>query len=374
MVADTRKMYELKLKIKKILEEEFLSDAFNGAVAGGMVTEIKAEEFIEKFSCSQKRNEIFKLTKEEIMDNPYLQEIKIPNIQQDNILLCNRRIIKKNTLGLYKESVRDISTFQVTNSYFQCDSTLRFPAIIEGDTKVCWMSVEPSETLSFQNFINDAYGNVLLFGCGLGYVAYMLSIKEEVKSITIVELNSDIIKMFSTYILPQFKNKEKIRIVKMDALETFEMQTNLREHQNSEAQILFSNYDFINVDIWRDTLDMLPIYLMCLKVEKEYPNVKFSYWLENDLKVLMQKEILMRFCNLKDDNFLLASRIGQDLVENSVIQTESDLKELVRLSNMRSNLLEWFLHHEETFCELKEKDERKMQKIVNEEMSLSRKI
>lgn len=41
---------------------------------------------------------------------------------------------------------------------------------------------------------------------------------------------------------------------------------------------------------------------------------------------------------------------------------------------MRSNLLEWFLHHEETFCELKEKDERKMQKIVNEEMSLSRKI
>ncbi len=52
MVADTRKMYELKLKIKKILEEEFLSDAFNGAVAGGMVTEIKADEFIEKFSCS----------------------------------------------------------------------------------------------------------------------------------------------------------------------------------------------------------------------------------------------------------------------------------------------------------------------------------
>lgn len=316
MVADTRKMYELKLKIKKILEEEFLSDAFNGAVAGGMVTEIKADEFIEKFSCSQKRNEIFKLTKEEIMDNPYLQEIKIPNIQQDNILLCNRRIIKKNTLGLYKESVRDISTFQVTNSYFQCDSTLRFPAIIEGDTKVCWMSVEPSETLSFQNFINDAYGNVLLFGCGLGYVAYMLSIKEEVKSITIVELNPNIIKMFSTYILPQFKNKEKIRIVKMDALETFEMQANLREHQkehqNSEAQILFSNYDFINVDIWRDTLDMLPIYLMCLKVEKEYPNVKFSYWLENDLKVLIQKEILMGFCDLKDDNFLLASRIGQD--------------------------------------------------------------
>lgn len=39
-------------------------------------------------------------------------------------------------------------------------------------------------------------------GCGLGYVAYILSLKENVEEVTIVELNSDIKKMFKKYLKP----------------------------------------------------------------------------------------------------------------------------------------------------------------------------
>ena len=65
----------------------------------------------------------------------------------------------------------------------------------------------------------SAFGNVLTFGLGLGYYAYMVSEKESVESVTIVEMNEDVIQLFKKYVLPQFKNAEKIKIIKADAFE-----------------------------------------------------------------------------------------------------------------------------------------------------------
>ena len=291
--------------------------------------------------CPEKKKEIVRLSKEEIMENSYLKNIVIEpaQIQQISLSRKKRRVLP-NWLGFYKEESRNPENFQMQNSYFVCNGTLYFPAVIEGDTNAVWMSVEPCEIESFKEFIEEAKGNVLLCGCGLGYVAYMLSLKSDVNHITILELNPDIIQMFQKHILPQFENKDKISIVETDAI-TYLKNQDLKKYQ------------YVNVDIWKDTLDMLPIYLECLGIEFKNPSTHFSYWLEPTLKALIQKHILMDISGFRDDVYLLASEIGQDLVKQANLTNRRDVQQLFSLFCMRQQLWDWYQSHPDEFQSLK---------------------
>ena len=75
------------------------------------------------------------------------------------------------------------------------------------------MTITPNEIETMKEPVDEAFGHVLTFGLGLGYYAYMVSEKENVESITIVETNEDVIDLFNKYILPQFKNAHKIKII-----------------------------------------------------------------------------------------------------------------------------------------------------------------
>lgn len=357
MIANNRKMNDLKNDIAYLMEREhYISDMFSGNVEGGFIRgDEMIEEFIKAGKCPEVRDMIKHLTKEEVMDNAYLRDIKVPKEENKNISIGRKRAIPANTVMLYKEKTRDLDTFMPIDSYFICDRPLRFPAIIEGNTKSCWMTVEPSEIESFKDFISEAKGNVCICGCGLGYVAYMLSIKEDVESVTVVEINPDVIEMFETHILPQFKNKGKIRVVKADALEYLQ-NTNL------------SSFDYVNVDIWRDTLDMLPLYLPCLVIESAYPSVNFSYWLEPTLKDLFRKCLLEQFSGYQDNRsnlFEFANVIAKDILDNTDINTKQDLKNLIRLDDMRELLRMWFLTHPQLSAEYRVDSEQKMQGMLS---------
>lgn len=357
MITNNRKMNDLKNDIAYLMEREhYISDMFSGNVEGGFIRgDEMIEEFIKAGKCPEVRDMIKHLTKEEVMDNAYLRDIKVPKEENKNISIGRKRAIPANTVMLYKEKTRDLDTFMPIDSYFICDRPLRFPAIIEGNTKSCWMTVEPSEIESFKDFISEAKGNVCICGCGLGYVAYMLSIKEDVESVTVVEINPDVIEMFETHILPQFKNKGKIRVVKADALEYLQ-NTNL------------SSFDYVNVDIWRDTLDMLPLYLPCLVIESAYPSVNFSYWLEPTLKDLFRKCLLEQFSGYQDNRsnlFEFANVIAKDILDNTDINTKQDLKNLIRLDDMREILRMWFLTHPQLSAEYRVDSEQKMQGMLS---------
>lgn len=357
MIANNRKMNDLKNDIAYLMEREhYISDMFSGNVEGGFIRgDEMIEEFIKAGKCPEVRDMVKHLTKEEVMDNAYLRDIKVPKEENKNISIGRKRAIPANTVMLYKEKTRNLDTFMPIDSYFICDRPLRFPAIIEGNTKSCWMTVEPSEIESFKDFISEAKGNVCICGCGLGYVAYMLSIKEDVESVTVVEINPDVIEMFETHILPQFKNKDKIRVVKADALEYLQ-NTNL------------SSFDYVNVDIWRDTLDMLPLYLPCLVIESAYPSVNFSYWLEPTLKDLFRKCLLEQFSGYQDNRsnlFEFANVIAKDILDNTDINTKQDLKNLIRLDDMREILRMWFLTHPQLSAEYRVDSEQKMQGMLS---------
>lgn len=148
----------------------------------------------------------------------------------------------------------------------------KYLAVIQNDE--IWMSITPHEIETMQQSIDEANGNVVVYGLGLGYYPYMISLKDNVKHITIVELDPNVIELFKEYILPQFEHKEKIEIVQIDALKYIEKQ---------------NSFDYAFVDLWHNEIDGLPFYLQFKNKENLFPNTKFSYWIENSLLTMLKR-------------------------------------------------------------------------------------
>ena len=149
----------------------------------------------------------------------------------------------------------------------------RYPAIYENNR--LWMSITPNEINTMKEPIEKAFGNVLTYGLGLGYYAYMISLKDNVDSVTIVERNQSIIDLFNESILPFFNNKEKIKIIKADAFEF------------GESEIKNYSFDFVFVDLWHDVSDGLEMYKKMKSYEKNLASAKYMYWIEKTIKCYM---------------------------------------------------------------------------------------
>ena len=123
------------------------------------------------------------------------------------------------------------------------------------------------------------------FGLGLGYYAFMVSEKEEVESITVIEKSPDVIRLFERYILPYFRHKDKVKIVNADAF------------KYAEDVMPDEKFDLAFVDTWRDAGDGAPMYRRMKKLEHLSPDTKFMYWIEGFLKSRVRAE---KFAQIKD--------------------------------------------------------------------------
>ncbi len=215
-----------------------------------------------------------KLDAEEYARNPYLQTIVFPDVSSAHWKFTHY------TYKPYEIFIRD--DIRVDRSlqeipqlgYFNCRFT--YPAVEQDGRE--WMAVKPSEIATMQPVIDLVCGNVVTFGLGLGYFTFMTSQKPEVESITVVERDEEAISLFKTYILPQFPNKDKVRIVQSDAFEYMEG----RMSNPSD-----SDFDFAFVDLWHDTSDGLEAYLRARKIESGLKEsgcrTEFHYWVEKSL-------------------------------------------------------------------------------------------
>ena len=145
----------------------------------------------------------------------------------------------------------------------------RFPAVLEGGNE--WMTLTPVDLDTCDEAISAAHGKVVTFGLGLGYYAYMVSEKTDVDEVTVVELSSDVIRLFKKHILPKMPNRHKIKIVNADAFDY------------AENIMPMENFDYAFVDTWRDASDGSPMYEKMKRLEVLNPKTKFSYWIENFL-------------------------------------------------------------------------------------------
>lgn len=175
----------------------------------------------------------------------------------------------------------------------------RFPylEILENDKN--WMSVTPHEILTMAMPIKEAKGKVLTFGLGMGYYAFMASIKNNVDEVTIVEKDKNAISLFSEFILPQFPNPAKIKIVHEDAF-------------RFASTIIDKEYDSIFVDIWHLPFDGLFLYLPFKRIFRDFKETKIAYWIEKSILALLRRSSII----LIDEEYQKEAKIDYNFANN----------------------------------------------------------
>lgn len=215
----------------------------------------------------------------DIMINKLTKEIFEKDIYYQNIKFTPKKYgkweIKYDKYNPYECFVCDDfkeskNTILPTLGFFETPFT--YPAIYQNNH--LWMSVTPNEINTMKEDIANAKGNVLTIGLGLGYYAYHVSMKEDVKKVYIIEKDQEVIKLFKQMILPKFKEKDKIEIIENDAFEYL---------TKKENQSFLKSLDYIYIDIWHDVSDGLPIYKKLKQIEIS-SNLNFHYWIEKTIK------------------------------------------------------------------------------------------
>ena len=204
-------------------------------------------------------------------ENEYYKNIINPKIKQDNIEF-KYEYYKPYEGFVFNDIEKDLEGRMYPQVGF-FEEHFRYPAILENGR--IWMTVTPNEIETMKSPIEKAHGKVLTLGLGLGYYQYMISNKTNVDKIYIIDKNETIINLFKKYILPQFQNKDKIKIIHADAFEF------LKNDMNKY------NFNFVFSDLWHDVSDGVDMYLDIKNYEKLYPNIDFEYWIEKSIKMYL---------------------------------------------------------------------------------------
>ncbi|WP_240507973.1 hypothetical protein [Virgibacillus indicus] len=235
------------------------------AAAFGLDIVDKADE--KEFFYNYFNKMIHKLDANDYYNNPYYKNIKIPAINIGNSELKYEKY-KPFEGFVCNDIIQTKAGRQIPQIGF-FDAEFKFPAILENDR--IWMTITPNEIETMREPVDKAFGSVLTFGLGLGYYVYMVSEKDNVEGITVVESNEDVIDLFKKYILPQFKNAHKIKIIKADAFEY------------AQKHMAKGKYDFAFTDLWHDVSDGIDMYLKMKTYEKRSPDTVFTYWIEKSI-------------------------------------------------------------------------------------------
>lgn len=200
--------------------------------------------------------------------NPYIQKIHFQDGQDGRYILTNTAYQKGEILQYDFPEIHDGYLIPKIG-YFQKE--ISFPTICEGD--IPWMSVIPSEIYSMRKPIEQAHGNLLILGLGLGYYLYMTARKDEVDEVTVVESSAEVIHLFNENIFPQFDPylRDHIAIVQSDAYAYLD-------------KVKDGTYDFLFADIWEGQRDGHEAYERLKPYEKKLPHTQFAYWIEDYIK------------------------------------------------------------------------------------------
>ena len=139
----------------------------------------------------------------------------------------------------------------------------------------CVMSDTSMEKRTNFDFVHHAYGDVLIGGLGIGMIVLAIQDKPEVKSITIIEKNKEVINLVAS----QLDFNEKVKIICADVFEW--------------KPKMGTKYDVSYMDIWnwvnRDVYEkeMKPLkrkYARFLRSEAENPRRYNKCWAEYQAK------------------------------------------------------------------------------------------
>lgn len=244
-----------------------------------------------------------------ITDDIYVSTLKFPTID-----IHDREFITQSYAPYQGFSYDDISVtdddFKEIQKVGYFTSKIAYP-VLSYKNEV-WMSVTPNEIKTLEVPLQNAAGNIVTFGLGMGYFVYLASLKDAVKSITVVEKDPFIIQLFKQYLLPQFKEKQKITIIEQDAREFLQ-----QKHQ----------FDFAYVDLWHNPNDGLPLYIVFKKAEINFPHCHFDYWLETSILALYRRCFLTvtleQLNNLPASEYLKAKNETDKIINDIYTKTKN---------------------------------------------------
>ena len=266
-------------------------------------------------------------TKEIMLDtftyNPYYQALKNVSFSEDGWSLKTKKM-NAYTLFPYDEQYHygANSILKMSLGFFTKDYDYPTISLYEQE----WMSLNPHEIRTMEVPIQVARGKVLTLGLGLGYFAYMAHLKEEVKEVYIVEMDLELIKLFQKHLLPLFPYKEKIHIIKADALEYV---NNIND----------KDYDFIFSDLWHDVGDGLPMYIKLLRRFSNFKYTQCHYWIENSLVSylrLLTIGVMKNEYNHEDAEYDDIQTLIKQRTENITISNTYDLDALLSIQGLKN--------------------------------------
>ena len=200
--------------------------------------------------------------------DPYFSTLHIPSRKNGRWELCEQEYAP------YEAFVFDDFHYSADGRVYPqigfFSEAYRYPVVLESGRE--WMLITPNEINTMRAPIGAAHGKVLTFGLGLGYYAFMVSEKPEVASVTVIERDRDVIRLFSEHILPQLPCRDKIEIVCADAFDY------------AALEMGRVGYDTVFCDLWHDASDGVALYLRMKELEHHAPEARFDYWIENTLK------------------------------------------------------------------------------------------
>ena len=261
-------------------------------------------------------NNLKKLNPEDYTDNPYVKAINKTGRKGKYAL----KYIDYAPYQLFAYDDIKVNGYKEYSQVGYFDNKFSYLALTEGNN--IWMSLNPNEIETMKPYINKARGNVLVLGLGMGYVPFMLSLKNCVKSITIIERDQEIINLFNELIYPSFPNKEKVKIIKGDAVEY------TRKIQKQ------GTCDYVFADLWHDPEDGLPLFVELKKINKN-----IDCWLEVSMYALLRRCMITlleeQLNGLKEEDYKFA-RTYTDKVINAFYQKTKNLS-LERFDDLLSD-------------------------------------
>ena len=330
------KMYDI-MEDNKNLSSMFLDILYNSKNIANNVNNKKSyfeniksmfeldESFLNYYKNYNLNNAFNLLDINEYKNNPYVKNIKLDKVIVDKNHKFENLNYKPFECFLYKN-------IEIGNDYLEhyklgyFNDNYSYITLLEDES--IWMLITPHEINTMKEAVEKAHGKVITFGLGLGYYAYMCSLKENVESVTIIEKDKKTIELFKEFILPQFKNKEKIIIINDDAIKYCENKI---------------DYDYGFVDIYKDEQDGLVLYIkMYQNLVKQ--NFHVDYWIEEGMIIILRRalitllyEITHNLYNECNDTFFdeLISKFNE-ITKNLSIENKKDIDLFLSIDNIKS--------------------------------------
>ena len=252
------------------------------------------------------KSNLKKLNPDEYLNNPYVLSIKKVGRNGKYALRC----IDYEPYQLFAYDEIKMNGYKEDSAIGYFNQKFSYLALTENNN--IWMSLNPNEIETMKPYIKRGKGRVLVLGLGMGYVPFMLANKDDVRSVTIIEKDQNIIDLFNALIWPSFTHKEKIKIIKDDAINFTAKRENIQQ------------FDYIFADLWHNPEDGLSLFVA---LKRNVRNI--DCWLETSMYALLRRcmiTLLEESLEGLDESHYRFARNYTDKVINKFYQKTKNLR------------------------------------------------